>query len=367
MPQDVLERTATNEPAQGKKRAYISQSEIPNCSLEDALRVPRAIIDNYGGKGATPLQVASALNMTPTSGTFRGLCGAAIAYGLTAGGYNSQEISLEPISIRIFGPLHEGEDVAAKSEAALKPRILREFIQKYENSPLPRNDIAVNVLVDMGVPRERAESVYDLILKTARSVGFITEIKGKQYIHLSGRPAVNACEQTIEETEEDSVDEILSPRGQAHSVTKQDCGQGIFVAHGKNKKPLEQLKRILDQFKIPFKVAIDEPNLGRPIGTKVKEIMQSCNCAILIFTADEEFFDSEGNQVWRPSENVVYELGASGYLYGTRIVILKEEGVQFPSNFRDLGYITFDKDQLEAKSIDVLKELIGFGIVKIST
>lgn len=144
-------------------------------------------------------------------------------------------------------------------------------------------------------------------------------------------------------------------------------GRGIFIGHGKNKGPLEQLKRILDQFKVPYKVAVEEPNLGRPIGTKVHETMESCNCAILIFTADEEFKDKDGKTVWRPSENVVYELGASGYLYGDRIVIMKEEGVNFPSNFHDLGYISFGKDQLEAKAMEILKELIGFGIVKVST
>ena len=95
--------------------------------------------------------------------------------------------------------------------------------------------------------------------------------------------------------------------------------------------------------------------------------MESCNCAILIFTADEEFNNSAGTQIWRPSENVVFELGASGYLYGNRIVIMKEEGVDFPSNFRDLGYISFSKDALASKAMDVLKELIGFGIVKVST
>jgi predicted nucleotide-binding protein len=113
----------------------------------------------------------------------------------------------------------------------------------------------------------------------------------------------------------------------------QDLGQAIFVAHGKKKKPLDQLKRILEQFKIPYRVAVEEPNLGRPIGTKIREIMKGCNCAILIFTADEEFKNSRDETVWRPSENVVYELGAAGYLYDSRIVILKEESVNFASNF----------------------------------
>lgn len=87
----------------------------------------------------------------------------------------------------------------------------------------------------------------------------------------------------------------------------------------------------------------------------------------MIFTADEEFLTPSGAKVWRPSENVVFELGASGYLYENRIVIMKEDGVDFPANFRDLGYISFTKDQLDAKAMDVLRELIGFGIVKVST
>jgi predicted nucleotide-binding protein len=351
-----------------KKRAYVSQTDVPNNGLEDALRVPRALLDNYAGKSATPLQVASALNMTPTSGTFRNLCGSSIAYGLTTGGYNAKEILLEPLAKRMLTPLEEGDDLVAKREAALKPRILGEFIRKYENSPLPRHDIALNVLTEMGVPRDRAESVYTLILDTAEAVGLIREIKGKQYIDLSGVHVAAKIEnkQDAPNAEELPID-LPETRDRDATGIRKELGQGIFVAHGKNKKPLEQLKKILDQFRIPYKVATEEPNLGRPIGAKVKEIMESCNCAILIFTADEEFQNKEGVSVWRPSENVVYELGASGYLYGSRIVILKEEGVEFPTNFRDLGYISFSKDHLEAKSMEVLKELIGFGIVKVST
>ncbi|HOW54126.1 MAG TPA: nucleotide-binding protein [Syntrophorhabdaceae bacterium] len=357
----VSEATASEK----KKRRYIAQTDVPSNMLEDALRVPRAIFDHYAGKAATPLQVASALKMTPSSGTFRMLCGSSIAYGLTSGGYNAKIITPEPLVRRILRPLEEGDDLTARREAALKPRVMGEFIRKYDNAPLPRQDIALNVLQDMGVPAEKAGSVYALILETAQSVGLIREIKNRQYIDLNGMDV--ASKPAIEvEDEESSLNPPAIPEVQT-ACPDRELGQGIFVAHGKNKKPLDQLKKILDQFKIPCKVAVEEPNLGRPIGTKIKEIMESCNCAILIFTADEEFTDKEGNAIWRPSENVVYELGASSYLYGSRIVILKEEGVEFATNFRDLGYISFEKEQLEAKSFDVLKELIGFGIVKVST
>lgn len=55
-------------------------------------------------------------------------------------------------------------------------------------------------------------------------------------------------------------------------MTEDRSKQAIFVAHGKNKKPLEQLKGILEQFKIPYRVATEEPNLGRPIGPKFERL-----------------------------------------------------------------------------------------------
>jgi len=187
---------------------------------------------------------------------------------------------------------------------------------------------------------------------------------------VSGTPtaALERAEEPEKAEGEPEEEQLSQETGQQErSAPPPTLGQAIFVAHGKNKKPLEQLKKILDQFKIPYRVAVDEPNLGRPISGKVRDIMKSCNCAILIFSADEEFRDKDGNVLWRPSENVVYELGATAFLYDNRIVIMKEEGVTFPANFRDIGYISFEKDQLDAKALDVLKELIGFGIVKVST
>ena len=62
-----------------------------------------------------------------------------------------------------------------------------------------------------------------------------------------------------------------------------------------------------------------------------KETIEECGSAILIFTRDEQFFDGSGNEIWRPSENVVHELGATSFAYGDRIVIFKEKGLHFPT------------------------------------
>ena len=79
----------------------------------------------------------------------------------------------------------ENEDNLAKREAVLKPRVFREFLTNYDGNQFPRHDIALNVLEGMGVPRDKTEDVLGRISDSARSVGFITEIKGKYYVQLN--------------------------------------------------------------------------------------------------------------------------------------------------------------------------------------
>ncbi len=82
--------------SKSEQRTRLNQSDIPAFSLEKALSVARAIGDNYAFKPATPLDVASALGLIPTTGGFRMLTGASVAYGLTSGGYSANEISITP-------------------------------------------------------------------------------------------------------------------------------------------------------------------------------------------------------------------------------------------------------------------------------
>jgi hypothetical protein len=62
----------------------------------------------------------------------------------------------------------------------------------------------------------------------------------------------------------------------------------------------------------------------------------------------------------------VFELGAGIALFGDKIVIFREDGVTFGSDFTDYGHITFEKDKLDAKAFDLMKELIGLGFLQVT-
>ena len=83
MLRNTTKKTKPALPAQ--KRAYLKQSDVPGTSLDEALRVPQAILDHYAGKGTSPMHVAKALNMDPKGSQIRVLSGAAIAFGLIDG------------------------------------------------------------------------------------------------------------------------------------------------------------------------------------------------------------------------------------------------------------------------------------------
>ena len=354
------------------KRAKVSQTEFPGNTLVSALRIPEAIWENFAGKSAPPHEIAVALNMSPTSGGWRNLCGSAIAYGLTEGGYAANDISLTELGRRIVAPTEEGDDVTAKVEALLKPRILRDFFEKYDRAKFPKDEIAKNVLVSMRLPKERADTALEILKANGKYTGVIMETKTGPFVTL-GSPAPVPKPQKEKElaskapkpsgvTEPAKAqDEQVPPPG----ASQPDEPKQIFVAHGKNQKPLQDLKKILDQFKIPYKIAVDEPHTGRPISKKVAELMRGCSAGIFIFTRDEKSQHEGDLEVWRPSENVVYELGAASILWENKIIILKEKGVSFPSDFSDLGYITFEDGKIANKALDLLKELVALQLVRV--
>jgi hypothetical protein len=179
--------SATAEAPDGaEKSTRISQEDVPAYSLDQALRVPHAIADNYAYKPTRPLNVAGAMKVSPSSGPFRMLAGASIAYGLTTGGAYAPEIGITPLGLRIVRPTVEGDDRAAKREALLRPKIIGDFLRQYDGAALPGDSIARNVLIEKGVPPTRIDDVFLLIVESAEAVGFIKDINGKKYVDLAG-------------------------------------------------------------------------------------------------------------------------------------------------------------------------------------
>lgn len=349
--------------AQG--RSYVSQADVPAHSLDEALRVAKSLADNFGKNPTKPLRLAQAMELSPGSSLFRMLCGASIAYGLTEGGYNSESISLTVLGRRIVAPTQEGDDVAARREASLRPRIVRDFLSRYNESKLPPPNIGANVLEELHVPTDRAPSVYNLIVESARSAGFLREVKGQTYVDLesltdvadvadggAGEPAPNPGA-----TGAGSVPERTPPPAKPAEPPATTVITGalktsnrVFITHGQNREIVDQLKELLTFGGFTPVVAIETETVSKPVPDKVMDEMRSCGAAVIHVGAEKRVIDGEGKEHHMLNQNVLIEIGAAMALYGRKFILLVEKGATLPSNLQGLYEVRHEGGKLDYES-----------------
>lgn len=348
-------------------RTSIRQTDVPSYSIEDALRVPRAISDNYASQPTPPLRVAQAMNVQPNSGPFRMLCGAAIAYGVTDGGPNAPEISITQLGKRIVRPLEDDDDLRARGEALLKPRVVGDFLRKYDGAPLPRRDIAQNVLEEMGVPQERTDDVFDLIVAGADSVGYLTAIKDKRYVDLTeaGEPSTTVAEPDRSPPAEDGGGETTEPRPPERLVGTDlptaellQRKRRVFITHGENTSLIDPIKKLLVFGELEPVVAAERPSVSQPVPDKVMSDMRSCGAGIIHVDAEQRLIDSDANEQVILNSNVLIEIGAAMALYGRRFILLVRQGVTLPSNLQGLYEVRYNSNGFDADATIRLLEAI---------
>ncbi len=347
-----------------------SEVSFPRDTLKRSLKVAESIEKNNAGKPYNRLDLAQSVSLSPSSYSFRSLLRSSIRHGLTEGSEKADRIQLTALGTSIVSPAEEGEVARGLRTALLKPPLFKKILDYYDKKRIPPEELFKNALKrEFGVPVEDVDVCFQILMQNLKDYGLIQKIKDNDYLQLDRlSSATSEGEEGVptEESEEERAEVQVRTEEEVSPPAPTQKPRDIFVAHGRNKKPLEQLKTILAQFKVPFKVAIDEPHKGRAISAKVSELMRACGSGIFIFTADEEATDANGNRLLRPSDNVVFELGAGTVLYGDKIVILREEGVSFGSDFTDYGHITFEKDRLDAKALDLIRELIGLGFLQVT-
>lgn len=370
-------------PTKGSK-----QRNFPSLTLEQALVVPQLIQDEAAGRDVTRVTLAALLDRSPGSSEFERIVMASRSFGLTSGGSRSDQFGLTEVGRRATSA-DEADRDRARREAIFAVDPYRAFLESHNHKRVPAPAAFKDFLVrEADVPETRADECMQHILGNARFVGFTHTVKGgAEWIEFNrDDPSEGPVREQLSEVNTEQLPEVdndaldtesepllvrreSTPATNGHNPPLIRNSAKVFIAHGKNRQPLEQLKKMLDQFKVPYAIAVDEPHGGRPISAKVATLMRDeCSSGIFIFTADEAFTqtkDGEAIEIWRPSENVVYELGAASILYENRIVIFKEDRVTFPSDFSDLGYITFKSEQLGERMGDLFGELVKLDILEV--
>jgi predicted nucleotide-binding protein len=367
------------------KRTYLKQSDVPAADLTEALRIPTAILDHYAGKATSPLHVAKALTIDPKGSQIKVLTGAAIAFGLIEGGAQAATISVTDLARKILRPKEENGDVLAKREAVLRPRVFGEFLRSYDGNSFPRPDIAINVLEEMGVPRDKSQEVLSRIENSARSVGFLEVIKDKLYVSLQGvAQSIKGAETTDNGINRDVLEKpehgraplqkeklsfvepkpVTSELGAA--IANDDKRRRVFITHGKNRELVGPIKKLLEYGELEPIVSVEQQSVSKPVPEKVMDDMRSCGAAIIHVDADSTIKDEAGNDQVMLNPNVLIEIGAAMAFYGRRFILLVREGVKVPSNLQGLYEVRYKGTTLDSdatiKLLEAIKDIKNYEL-----
>lgn len=335
------------------RRARVSQADIPRHSLREALTIAQALTDNFAGDDTAPPQIALAMNISPTSSSWRSLAGAALAYGLTTGGYASAKIGLQDLGRRASAPTEEGDDLKAKAEAALKPRVFSQFFTKYHRAKFPPDNIAKNVLQrELAVPAERLDEVLATLKDNGAFVGFIKQTKTGPFVSMDElRPSpVMLPSEDVPETARVEASSLVHatverPAAVASptSVVSKDAREfRVFISHGRDLGIVEQVKDVLELYDIEYEVAAEEETTAIPVPQKVLAAMRRCEAGVMIVSADDDDAASKGTI----NNNVLIEIGTAFVLYDQRVVLLWDKRLNVPSNLQGLYRCEFEGGQL---------------------
>ena len=359
-------KAGAGERPAAEKRAYFKQADFPQTSLQQAQKIASALLDNYAGKDASPPDLALALGISPTSSSWPALTGSAIAYGLTEGGVNADKIKLLALGRKLVAPEAEGEDLEARREAILKPRILKEFFERYRRAKFPNDTIAGNVLKSLGLPADRIETALEIVKANGRYAGIIRETPTGPFVNLDS-PGVPAPTATPETPEHEDQESIAAPRkldasqaGAPPAATPARAPQPtagfdpksnrVFISHGRQRGIVAQLKELLTFGNFEPVVSVERESTAIPVPEKVFEDMRSCGAGVIHVGGEGKYLDREGNEHSKINDNVLIEIGAAMALYGKKVVLLVEKGVALPSNLQGLYRCDFEGDRLEYES-----------------
>jgi len=145
--------------------------------------------------------------------------------------------------------------------------------------------------------------------------------------------------------------------GKTNSKMETTNTNKVFIVHGHNETIKEKVARLLEKLKLEPIILHEQTNNGNTIIEKFEQHSNSVNFAIILLTADDEGkAKKEKDYKPRTRQNVIFEMG---YFYGklgrNRVFLLKENGVEDPSDLSGIIYTTYDEK--DAWRYDLVKQL----------
>ncbi len=166
---------AKKNQAKKSKAATPKQAKYPRHSVEKALRIPKAILEQNGGHASTPSQAAGYLGLKTPKGPFAVEIGSAKKYGFLDSP-EAGKIQPTELARRILRPKSQEDQLEAYREAVLKAPDISDVYKHYRGENIPQDTFFKNTLVDtFGIPEADVADFKQIFLESLQVAKLIEE------------------------------------------------------------------------------------------------------------------------------------------------------------------------------------------------
>jgi predicted nucleotide-binding protein len=135
-----------------------------------------------------------------------------------------------------------------------------------------------------------------------------------------------------------------------------------FIAHEGETEQLNRLKDFLDTLGVGYFIAEAEASDGRSIEGQVDWTQAQADFAICLATKGKAINKKTGKHYM--GLNVADELGRARGVFGNRIILLVQKGVEVHTNIREIVWAPFTTQSMDEAFIKIIKELRNWGLIQ---
>ena len=150
-------------------------AKYPRHSVDKALRIPKAILEQNGGHASTPTQAAGYLGLKTPKGPFGVEIGSAKKYGFLD---SPEPGKIQPTELarRILRPKSEEDQLKAYREAVLNAPAISDVYKHYRGENIPQDTFFKNTLVDsFGIPEADFGDFRQVFLESLQAAKLVEE------------------------------------------------------------------------------------------------------------------------------------------------------------------------------------------------
>lgn len=190
--QNIVRKTKSS----GTQRAAVSNpAKYPRHSLEKALRIPRAILNQNAGKSCTDQESAAFVGVG-YNGPYQSEIGSAKKYGLLISP-SAKRIEVSELAKRILRPQSSEDELNGLREAVTSAPDISEVYQHYRGENIPDEQFFENTLVDkFSIPREKVSEFSGIFFDNLAFANLIEESHGKKRLLDVSQHAAQSDEKT---------------------------------------------------------------------------------------------------------------------------------------------------------------------------